>query len=183
MRILGIDPGATITGYGVVEVRGTRVGHLAHGTIAGSRGEDLGSRLARIHAGLGAVIQSQAPDLAVVERVFVAANVRSALVLGHARGAALAAVAGAGLPIHELTAGQIKNAVVGTGRATKDQVKAMVARLLALSEEPPSDAADALAAAVCQAHRGTLADLGVRGSGRPRSRPGRSPRFVLRRAP
>ncbi|MDJ0788193.1 MAG: crossover junction endodeoxyribonuclease RuvC [Myxococcota bacterium] len=191
MRILGIDPGSTITGYGVVEVRteaqagiaANGVRHVAHGTISGRRGEELADRLARIHRELADVVLSHRPDVAVVERVFVAANARSALVLGQARGAALAAVAGAGVSIGELSASQIKSAVVGTGNATKAQVKAMVTRLLALPEAPPTDAADALAAAVCRAHQGALADLDVR-RGRGRGRRGRASgaSFVVRRA-
>jgi crossover junction endodeoxyribonuclease RuvC len=114
-----------------------------------------------IHAGLLGVAAEHAPELAVVECVFVASNPRSALVLGQARGAALAALASAGLEVAELSAREVKKAVTGTGAAGKAQVQAMVMRLLDLPEPPPTDAADALAVAICHAHAGRLAGIGV----------------------
>lgn len=182
LRILGIDPGSIVTGYGVVERRPTGVAHRVHGTLRPPRGASLAARLAEIQRGLAAVIEAERPDLAVVEQVFVAASARSALVLGHARGVALAAVAAAGLPVEELSPGEIKVAVVGTGTAAKGQVQAMVQRLLGLRRAPPQDAADALAAALCRAHQGALAGLARRGA-RPRGS-GRSRRgeLVVRRA-
>ena len=161
MRILGVDPGSTATGYGVVEFAGGRLSHVAHGILRPGRGEALASRLAKIHAGLLGVAAEHAPELAVVECVFVASNPRSALVLGQARGAALAALASAGLEVAELSAREVKKAVTGTGAAGKAQVQAMVMRLLDLPEPPPTDAADALAVAICHAHAGRLAGIGV----------------------
>jgi len=161
MRILGIDPGSSATGYGVVEFAGGNLHHVAHGVLRARRGESLANRLSAIHAGLLAVVEEHGADLAVVERVFVAANPRSALVLGQARGAALAALAASGLEVAELSAREVKKAVAGTGSAGKAQVQDMVVRLLDLADRPPTDAADALAVAICQAHAGRLAGLGV----------------------
>ncbi len=182
MRILGIDPGSSVTGYGVVERLADGVVHRAHGTVRPPRSHPLAQRLAAIHRELVRVIEEQRPDVAVVEQVFVSASARSALVLGQARGVALAAAAAAGLPVEEYSAQQIKLAVVGTGGAAKGQVQAMVRRLLSLEVVPAQDAADALAAALCRAHQGVLAGRTRpvrrgRGSGR------RGPRFVVRRAP
>jgi crossover junction endodeoxyribonuclease RuvC len=173
MRILGIDPGSTVTGFGVVERVNGVIVHVAHGTVRPKRGAPLEQRLAQIHREVGVVAVEHAPDLAVVEKVFLAANPRSALVLGQARGAALAALASAGLEVHELAAREVKKAVVGTGTADKDQVQAMVMRLLKLESRPPTDAADALAVALCQAQMGRLIDLDVR-AGRGRRRRARS---------
>jgi crossover junction endodeoxyribonuclease RuvC len=171
VRILGIDPGSTVTGFGVLERAGGRVCHVAHGTVRQERGACLSERLARLQAALAELIATHHPDVAVVERVFVAASPRAALVLGHARGVALAAVGAAGLPLHEYTASQIKLAVTGSGAADKRQVQAMVQRLLALAVPPPFDAADALAAALYHGHAGPLATLwGGRATVRARGR-------------
>jgi crossover junction endodeoxyribonuclease RuvC len=187
VRILGIDPGSLVTGYGVVERRGARVHHIAHGTLRPPRAAALAGRLAAIHAGLSRVIEAHRPDLVVVEQVFVAVNVRAALVLGQARGVALAAASAAGLGVEELSPQQVKRAVVGTGTARKAQVQHMVQRLLGLEVAPPQDAADALAAALCRAHHSPLlADLSLapqaqRAARRSRAK-SRVGRFVLRRA-
>jgi crossover junction endodeoxyribonuclease RuvC len=118
----------------------------------------MAARLAQIHAGLVAVIAEHAPNCVVIEQIFVAASARSAIVLGQARGAALAAIGGAGLPFEELSPQAIKLAVTGSGAAQKEQVQAMVRRLLALEVLPARDAADALAAAICRAQmHGALA--------------------------
>jgi crossover junction endodeoxyribonuclease RuvC len=186
VRILGIDPGSLVTGYGVVERRGAAVHHVAHGTLRPPRAGALAGRLAAIHGGLSQVIAAHRPDLVVVEQVFVAANARAALVLGQARGVALAAAAAAGLGVEELSPQQVKQAVVGTGAAQKAQVQRMVQRLLGLEAAPAPDAADALAAALCRAHQSPLPALrGVaprtgRGAGRGRAR-ARGAAFVLRR--
>ena len=169
MRIVGIDPGSTATGFGVIEELNGKVAHVAHGILRPPRSALLPARLAYIHAGVAEVVARHSPDIAVVERVFLASNPRSALVLGQARGAALAALSAAGLEVGELAAREVKKAVVGAGGASKAQVQAMVMRLLGLEATPPSDAADALAVAICRAHAGRLAGLGVRG-GRRRSR-------------
>jgi crossover junction endodeoxyribonuclease RuvC len=180
LRIFGIDPGSRATGFGVVERRGSRVVHVAHGTLRARCGT-LAERLAELHGALAHVIEEHRPEAVVVERVFAGRSARSALVLGHARGVALAAAAAATrLPVHEYTAPEIKLAVVGTGNAEKRQVQLMVARLLGLAEPPAADAADALAAALCHAHRGPLAALGPAGP-RPRARSAGAGRLVVRR--
>ncbi|MCP3986470.1 MAG: crossover junction endodeoxyribonuclease RuvC [bacterium] len=179
MRILGIDPGSLVTGFGVVERVGSAVHHVAHGTLRPPRTEGLASRLAFIHRGLSEVVASYEPELVVVEKAFVGSNPRTALALGQARGAALAVLGAAGLTIDELTPQEIKRAVAGTGGADKSQVQKMVKRLLGLDTEPAEDAADALAAAICRGHVGRLAGL-ARGP-RPRGRRPRS-EYVVRRA-
>lgn len=184
MRILGIDPGSVATGYGVVERRGGRAVHVAHGTLRPPRGADLPARLAFLHQAVVALLATHRPEAFAIERVFAGRSVQSALVLGQARGAVLAALAGTGLPIQELTPQHVKLAVTGHGAAEKCQVQSMVQRLLALDAAPPRDAADALAAAICLAQEGRLAvlaacELGVAGrSGRARGRG-----FVVRRVP
>jgi len=184
LRILGIDPGSLVTGYGVVERRGAEVHHVAHGTFRPPRTAALASRLATIHAGIASVIGAHRPDLVVVEQVFVAANARAALVLGQARGVALAAAATAGLLVEELSPQQVKQAVVGSGVAQKLQVQRMVQRLLGLAALPAEDAADALAAALCRAHQSALLALQLaeplRTARRSRAK-GRRGSFVLRR--
>lgn len=148
MRILGIDPGSNATGYGVVSVEGGALRRLGGGTIR-TRGDTLAERLGHLQRELESAIGALAPEVAALESVFSAKNARSALVLGHARGVALAACALAGLPTGEYTPSQVKVAVTGYGRAEKIQVMRMVQRLLGLVAPPPSDEADALAVAVC----------------------------------
>ncbi len=159
MRILGIDPGSNVTGYGVVERGPGGIVHVAHGTIRTPAQRPLEERLATIQREVRLAVGEHVPDRAVVERVFISLNVRSALVLGQARGAVLAALGTDGIPVDELTAGEIKRAVTGAGGAKKFQVQDMVKRLLGLAEAPPQDAADALAAAICRAQMGRLGDL------------------------
>ena len=155
LRILGIDPGSRITGYGIVEVQGARSRALASGVI--KLGEQpLEQRLLRLLTGLRELIQAHRPDEVAMEQVFVKRNVASALVLGQARGAALCAVAEAGLPLHEYAPASIKQAIAGSGRAEKPQVQRMVKMLLNLPAVPEEDAADALACALCHAHGRTL---------------------------
>ena len=181
MRIIGIDPGSSATGWGVIERAGSRLLHVAHGTVRPARGTPLPARLAALHAALCEVIARERPDAACVERVFVAASPRAALVLGQARGVALAAAAAAGLPVSEYSPSQIKQAVTGSGAAGTQQVQLMVARLLALAAAPRSDAADALAAALCHGQAGPLAALAGAAAPRRRGRV-RAGRFVLRQA-
>lgn len=179
LRILGIDPGSAVTGYGAIERRGSALRHLGHGTLRPPRGETLAARLQRLHAGVREVVARHAPDVVCVEQVFVAASPRSALVLGQARGAVLAALGEAGLTLVEFAPSRIKQAVTGSGRAAKSQVQYMVRRLLALERSPAADAADALAAAICGAHLGPLEPP------RPaprRLRRGRAPSFAVRRS-
>jgi crossover junction endodeoxyribonuclease RuvC len=152
IRILGVDPGLNRTGWGVIEVRGSALRCVDHGVIRVPPGE-LPPRLGFILASLGAVIERTAPQMGCVEKVFVNVNPQSTLLLGQARGAALCALVAAGLPVGEHTALQVKQAVVGYGKASKQQVQMMVTRLLALATEPSTDAADALACAICAAHQ------------------------------
>jgi crossover junction endodeoxyribonuclease RuvC len=181
MRILGIDPGSLVTGYGVVERAGGRLRHVAHGTLAAPRSAALPARLAALQAGLVQVIRDHAPDGAVVEQVFVAASARSALVLGEARGVALAAAAAAGLPVFEYGPRAIKLAVAGSGGAAKPEVQRMVRALLDLPALPAADAADALAAAICHVRGMALPPGSRRRPGRGRGR--RAGRFVARLGP
>jgi crossover junction endodeoxyribonuclease RuvC len=155
LRILGIDPGLNRTGFGVIDARGDRLTCIDAGVIRVPAGE-LAVRLGVILRELTAVIAAHRPQLAVVEQVFVNVNPKATLLLGQARGAALCAAVAGGLPVHEYSALAVKQSVVGTGRATKEQVQMMIARLLALDAEPQADAADALACAVCHAHASRL---------------------------
>ncbi len=148
MRILGVDPGSRRTGFGILDDRAGRPVYVACGVVSSLSGT-MPERLHRIFAGLGEVITEYQPEVCAVERVFLARNADSALKLGQARGAALVALARAGLAIHEYTALQIKKAVVGVGHADKGQVQHMMRALLGLSAVPSPDAADALASALC----------------------------------
>lgn len=156
MLILGIDPGLQRTGFGVVETVGQRLSYVASGTISTAEAPrgDLPQRLKIIFEGVREVVQRYQPQCAAVEIVFVNVNPQSTLLLGQARGAALAALVAAGLPVAEYTALQMKKAVVGHGLANKAQVQEMVRRLLALSTPPGRDAADALGLAISHAHAG-----------------------------
>ena len=147
-RILGIDPGSRLTGYGLIDVARGTLRYVASGRIDTSVGPFV-ERLAGVYRGVAAVIAEHRPDEFVIEEVFVARNPQSALKLGQARGVAIAAAVNAGLSVSEYAARSVKQAVVGSGGATKAQVQYMVRALLALSSEPVSDAADALAVAIC----------------------------------
>ena len=149
MRVLGIDPGSRITGYGLVDQHGSRLIHVDNGAIFTDKAEDFPGRLRIIFDGLSSVISQYQPDAVAIEDVFVSENVRSALKLGQARGAAIAAAVHAGLPVAEYTASQVKQAVVGQGRAAKEQVQKMLKALLGLPEVAQADDSDALAVAVC----------------------------------
>jgi crossover junction endodeoxyribonuclease RuvC len=157
VRILGIDPGLQRTGFGVIDVEGPRLHYVASGVIATAEAPkgDLPARLKIIVDGVGEVARHYAPQCAAVEIVFVNVNPQSTLLLGQARGAALAALVLAGLPVAEYTALQMKKAVVGHGLAAKAQIQAMVQRLLRLPGLPGPDAADALGIAITHAHAGT----------------------------
>jgi crossover junction endodeoxyribonuclease RuvC len=150
-RILGIDPGLNRTGFGVIDCEGSQLRFVDAGVIRVPAGE-LAGRLLVILRGLGEVIAHHQPREAVVEKVFVNVNPQSTLLLGQARGAALCAAVGAGLSVVEYTALQVKQATSGYGHADKTQIQHMVKRLLDLSKAPASDAADALACAICHAH-------------------------------
>lgn len=153
-RILGIDPGLRVTGFGLLIEQKGKLLYVTSGCIRAS-GESLPTRLGVIARDIAHVIAEERPTEVAVERVFVNVNPNSTLLLGQARGAAIAAAVLAGLPVHEYTAGQVKQAVVGRGRALKPQVQEMVRRLLELPGAPSPDAADALACAICHAHGST----------------------------
>ena len=157
MLVLGIDPGTAITGYGLVKGEGDDLTLVAYGAITTSSDWPLPERLRRIYQELTALIEDQQPTAAAVEELFFSKNVRTALSVGQARGVALLAAANAGLPIHEYTPLQVKQAIAGYGRATKDQVQQMVRMLLGLDSVPqPDDAADAIAVAICHIHSAKL---------------------------
>ncbi|MCL4184844.1 MAG: crossover junction endodeoxyribonuclease RuvC [Burkholderiaceae bacterium] len=155
MRILGIDPGLRLTGFGVIDAQGRHLRYVASGVIRIPPGT-LPPRLKAIHDGVAEVIAEYRPGLAAAEIVFVNVNPQSTLQLGQARGAAITTLVTHGLDVHEYTALQIKQAVVGYGRAAKQQVQAMVQHLLRLPGLPSADAADALACAICHAHAATM---------------------------
>jgi len=168
MRILGIDPGLRVTGFGVVDQVGSRLSYVASGRIR-TPNADLAQRLKTILDGLAEVIAAQRPGEVAIEKVFVNVNPSSTLLLGQARGTAICAAVLHGLPVAEYTALQVKQAVVGNGHAQKRQVQDMVRRLLRLAGEPSTDAADALACAICHAHGGRGYG-GLAGAGRRRGR-------------
>ena len=154
LRILGIDPGLRITGFGIIEKAGSRLAYVASGCVKTPEDGSLPLRLKTILGGLREVIAEHRPQQIAVEIVFVNVNPQSTLLLGQARGAAICASVDAGLPVAEYTALQVKQSVVGNGKAAKEQVQHMVRRLLALPADPKADAADALACAIAHAHGG-----------------------------
>jgi crossover junction endodeoxyribonuclease RuvC len=154
VRILGIDPGLRITGFGIIEKTGSRLAYLTSGCVRTPQDGTLPLRLKSILDGLREVIATHRPQQVAVEIVFVNVNPQSTLLLGQARGAAICAAVDAALPVAEYTALQVKQSVVGNGHAAKEQVQHMVRRLLALPGDPSPDAADALACAICHAHGG-----------------------------
>ena len=161
MRIFGIDPGSQRTGYGCVESIGRRHALVICGSLSGPKGASFPDRLHAIHEGLKALIARHQPDCVAIEDIFHHRNVRSALKLGQARGIALLAASEAGLPVVSYAPAAVKRAVVGYGRAEKQQVQQMVKLLLGLAQPPtPHDAADALAVAIChlQASTGGVAE-------------------------
>ena len=151
-RILGIDPGLRITGFGLIE-KGTKLRYLSSGCIK-TKDDDLPNRLKTIWEGLCEIIDTHQPQHVAVEKVFVNVNPQSTLLLGQARGVAICAAVAQKLAVFEYTALQVKQAVVGNGHAHKEQVQEMVKRLLNLPTVPQADAADALACAICHAHGG-----------------------------
>lgn len=151
MRIIGIDPGSINTGFGVIEKQGQKYLHLDNGVLK-VQGEDVATRLALIFRGVQDLVQQYKPDVVAVETVFLNRNFQSALKLGQARGAAIAAAAVESIKVVEYSPAQIKQAVVGKGNADKHQVQYMVKMILGLSKKPVSDAADALACALCHSH-------------------------------
>lgn len=160
IRLLGIDPGLRFTGWGVIEVDGNRLRHIADGVLATDGDTSVPERLRLLHDGLMSLMQVHQPREAAVEETYVNRNGASTLKLGYARGVALLAPALFGLPVAEYGAMAVKRAVVGTGAATKDQVEVMVRRLLPGATLKRADASDALAVAICHAHhRATAAHV------------------------
>ena len=151
LRIIGIDPGSRVTGYGLIDSDGSRLIHVDSGCIRAGDG-DMAARLRRIYEGVGSLLSQWHPDELAVERVFLSHNADSALKLGQARATAICASFRLDLPVHEYAARSVKQAVVGTGGADKDQVAHMIKALLSMDTGPRGDEADALAVAVCHAH-------------------------------
>ncbi|MHA1537210.1 MAG: crossover junction endodeoxyribonuclease RuvC [Alphaproteobacteria bacterium] len=152
MRLLGLDPGLRHTGWGVIEVDGNRLSHIANGTVASEHKAPLAERLAALYDGIVSVIAAHDPTEAAIEESFVNRNPASALKLGLARGVVMLAPACAGMAVSEYAANRVKKAVVGAGHAHKQQIGAMVAILLPGCDADSEDAADALAVAICHAH-------------------------------
>lgn len=152
MRLLGLDPGLRITGWGVVTMEGDHLRHVANGSVRTATGDTLAERLRQIHEGLAGVLERYAPDAAAIEETFVSKNAESTLKLGHARGVAMLVPAQSGVPVSEYAANQVKKAVVGVGHADKRQIRAMVSHLLPGCVIESADAADALAVAICHGH-------------------------------
>jgi crossover junction endodeoxyribonuclease RuvC len=153
VRIFGIDPGSERTGYGCVESDGRVARLVTCGAITAAARDPFPQRLARIHRELSALLTDCAPDWVAIESLFSAVNARTALKLGHARGVAMLAAVECGCPVVEYTPAAVKRAVVGYGRAEKNQVQQMIKLLLGLTKPPsPHDAADALAVAICHLH-------------------------------
>ncbi|MFH0785177.1 MAG: crossover junction endodeoxyribonuclease RuvC [Pseudomonadota bacterium] len=152
-RILGVDPGSRITGYGIIDAHRGRLDFVVCGVIKTTKDQAFSYRLNEIFEGLNEVVQVHLPAVAAIEEVFLATNPRSAIKLGHARGAAVVAVIQNGLIVHDYSPRAIKRAVAGYGQAGKEQVQHMVQVLLGLSGKPSPDAADALAVAICHANQ------------------------------
>ncbi len=175
MKIFGIDPGSERTGYGCLETDGRATHLVMCGAVSALPGDAFPQRLARIHRELSTLLSRCAPDCVAIENVFHAINVRSALKLGHARGVAMLAAVEAGCPVAEYSPTEIKRAVVGYGRADKQQVQQMIKLLLGLEQLPsPHDAADALAVAICHLH--SVPNYAGADSGVPRYASPASPR-------
>jgi len=151
-RILGIDPGSRLTGFGVVDFDGDRALYVASGTVKSIDGA-FADRLRQIFESIGGIMDEFRPDMVAIESIFMHKNAGSALKLGHARSAAICATFAHGVEVHEYAPREIKQAVVGTGAATKEQVQHMVVSILTLDGSPSEDAADALAAALCHGHQ------------------------------
>ena len=153
IRWLGIDPGLRTTGFGVIEIEGQRLRYISSGIIeSGSIDLGLPNRLGTLYSGVQEVLLTYQPDAAAIEEIFLNVNPRSTLMLGQARGAVIAAMVSTGLAVTEYSARGVKQAIVGTGRASKLQMQEMVKRLLKLNKSPSPDAADALGVAICAAH-------------------------------
>lgn len=155
MRVLGFDPGTATTGYGVVEGRGSRLHHVAHGVVSTPPDKTFDERLKQIFLEVQELLRAYAPDAVTIEKLFFSQNVTTGISVAQARGVIALAAALAEVPVSEFTPLEVKSAVVGYGKATKRQVQEMVKILLNLDDLPrPDDAADALAIAICRVHAG-----------------------------
>ncbi|HNP35598.1 MAG TPA: crossover junction endodeoxyribonuclease RuvC [Woeseiaceae bacterium] len=154
-RILGIDPGSRLTGFGVLDFTGGSAAYVASGTVRSQQG-DFPSRLRQIFESMAVVVEDYQPDIVAIESIFMHKNAASALKLGQARSAALCATFARNIEVHEYAPREIKLAVVGTGSASKEQVQHMVSSILGLAALPSADASDALAAALCHGHQRRL---------------------------
>ncbi|MDD2190510.1 MAG: crossover junction endodeoxyribonuclease RuvC [Eubacteriales bacterium] len=153
MRILGIDPGYAILGYGIIDKKGNRFTVCGYGSVTTDSSMDMPDRLKHLYSQIMDIIQEYEPDVAAIEELFFNTNSKTAILVGQARGVAILACANSGLRISEYTPLQIKQGLVGYGRAEKKQVQAMVKAILNLTEIPkPDDTADALAVAICHGH-------------------------------
>lgn len=161
MIIIGLDPGLAATGWGIIEAQGNRLRHIAHGTVKTRPADPLADRLAALYAGLETMLAAHGCAAAAIEEVFVNSNPQSTLKLGQARGVVLLCAARAGLPVAEYATRLVKKALTGVGSASKDQVQAMVERLLPGVKVVGADAADALAVAIAHAHLGASARKGL----------------------
>lgn len=159
MRLIGLDPGLRNTGWGVIDVSGNRLTHVANGAVQPDVGNPLAWRLRELHDGLMEILSLYSPDEAAVEETFVNRNASSTLKLGEARGVVLLAPALAGLKVAEYSANRVKKSVVGAGHADKEQVQHMVRRILPGCDISNADAADALAVAICHAHFGATESI------------------------
>jgi len=160
MRVLGIDPGTLTSGYGIVTEEDHKLFHVVSGGISPSAKQPFPKRLRKIYEELEKIIEKYKPQAVVVEDLFVSSNIKAALKLGHARGVAILAAVNAGLPVFEYAPAEVKQAVVGNGKADKKQVQLMVKTLLELPKVPhPADAADALAAAICHVHSSRMREM------------------------
>ena len=160
MRVLGVDPGTATMGYGVVEGHGSRLRHIAHGVITTPATDHFAVRLKTLFDASRSLVAEYAPDAIAIEKLFFSRNVTTGISVAQARGAIAAAMAESGLPIGEFSPLEVKSAVVGYGKAGKQQVQEMVKILLNLPDIPkPDDAADALALAICQLHAGMFQRL------------------------
>ena len=169
IRILGIDPGFQVTGYGVIDIDGNRAVHVTHGTIK-LKSETLADKLLLLFKEINRIIKEFQPTEVSIEKIFMYRNADSALKLGQAKGCAITACAQNEIPVFEYTANQVKQATVGKGHATKHQVQHMIRILLCLQANPQTDAADALAIALCHGHsrEGLIRMAGVKGIRRGR---------------
>jgi crossover junction endodeoxyribonuclease RuvC len=160
MRVLGIDPGTLTSGYGIVAEEDAKLFHIASGGISPSANQPFPKRLKKIYEEIEKIIEKYKPHVVVVEDLFVSKNIKSALKLGHARGVVILAAMNAGLPVFEYAPLEVKQAVVGSGKAEKKQVQMMVKAILDMPKAPhPADAADALAAAICHIHCSRMREI------------------------